>query len=88
MWDKKHGGFFNLTDRQGRVKNTAKAPKEAYGNAFAIYALAAYYKASKDTGALNVAKQAFLWLEKGSHDPIYKGYYQHLNRDGTPVQRA
>jgi mannobiose 2-epimerase len=88
MWDKTYGGFYNLVDRQGRVKSNAKAPKEAYGNAFAIYALAAYYKASKDTGALNLAKNAFLWLEKGSHDPVYKGYYQHLNREGTPVQRG
>jgi mannobiose 2-epimerase len=37
---------------------------------------------------LNLAKKAFLWLEKGSHDPVYKGYYQHLNRAGTPVQRG
>lgn len=88
MWDKTYGGFYNLVDRQGRVKGNSGAPKEAYGNAFAIYGLSAYYKASGDTGALNLAKQTFLWLEKGSHDPIYKGYYQHLHRDGTPVVRS
>jgi mannobiose 2-epimerase len=88
MWDKSYGGFFNLTDRQGRVKSNGKSAKEAYGNAFAIYALAAYYKASNDTGALNLAKKAFLWLEKGSHDPVYKGYFQHLKQDGTPVRRT
>ena len=33
-------------------------------------------------------KQTFLWLEKHSHDPNYKGYYQHLQRDGTPVIRG
>jgi mannobiose 2-epimerase len=26
-------------------------------------------------------------MEKHSHDPIHKGYYQHLQRDGTPVVR-
>jgi mannobiose 2-epimerase len=87
MWDKTYGGFYGLVDRQGKVKTSGKAEKDAYGNAFAIYALAAYYKASGDTGALNLAKQAFLWLEQNSHDAVYKGYYQHLHRNGTPVVR-
>lgn len=86
MWDKTYGGFYTLVDRKGTVKNN-DATKTAYGNAFGIYALAAYYAASHDTAALNLAKQAFLWLEKGSHDPVYKGYYQHLHRDGTPIKR-
>jgi mannobiose 2-epimerase len=88
MWDKKYGGFYNLVSREGKDKSDPKAPKEAYGNAFAIYALAAYYHASKDAAALSLAKKAFMWLEKHSHDPKYKGYYQHLKSDGTPVVRA
>ena len=87
MWDSTYGGFYNLVDRQGNIKSNPKAPKDAYGNAFAIYALAAYYHASKDTAALSFAKKAFAWLEAHSHDPIYKGYYQHLQQDGTPVMR-
>lgn len=87
MWDKTYGGFYNLVDRQGNVKTNTKASKEAYGNAFAIYALAAYYNASRDTAALNLARKSFLWLEEHSHDPVHKGYFQHLQRDGTPVIR-
>lgn len=87
MWDKTYGGFYNLVDRQGKDKSNPASPKEAYGNAFAIYALAAYYHASKDTGALSLAKKAFWWLEKYSHDPVHKGYYQHLQRDGAHVNR-
>jgi mannobiose 2-epimerase len=87
MWDKTNGGFYNLVTRDGKVKSNSKAAKEAYGNAFAIYALAAYYHASGDTGALSLAKKAFLWLEKHSHDPVYKGYFQHLEIDGTPIVR-
>lgn len=87
MWDKTYGGFYSLVDRQGNNKSNPVAPKEAYGNAFAIYALSAYYKVSKDTSALNLAKEAFLWLEKHSHDPVKKGYFQHLKMDGTPVKR-
>lgn len=84
MWDKTYGGFYTLTDRQGNVKSTMK---EAYGNAFGIYALAAYYHESHDTAALNLAKKAFRWLDDHAHDGKYKGYFQHLNRDGTPVIR-
>jgi mannobiose 2-epimerase len=87
MWDKTYGGFYNLVSRDGKDKSNPAAPKEAYGNAFAIYALAAYYKVSKDTGALHLAQQTFAWLEKYSHDPVYKGYYQHLKRDGAIVTR-
>jgi mannobiose 2-epimerase len=87
MWDKTFGGFYNLVTREGKDKSNAQAPKEAYGNAFAIYALAAYYHASRDTAALNLAKKAFMWLEKHGHDPKYKGYYQILKMDGTPVSR-
>jgi len=87
MWDKTYGGFYNLVDRQGNDKSNPKIPKDAYGNAFGIYALCAYYKASGDTAALNLARKTFLWLEAHSHDPVYKGYYQHLKRDGTRVIR-
>lgn len=86
MWDSQYGGFYNLVDRQGNPKG--RDIKEAYGNAFAIYGLSAYYRASGDTAALNLAKRGFAWLEKHSHDPVHKGYYQHLQRDGTPVKRG
>jgi mannobiose 2-epimerase len=84
MWDKEYGGFYSLVNRQGEPKSTMK---EAYGNSFAIYGLAAYYEASGDTGALELAKKGFMWLEQHSHDPKYKGYFQHLQRDGTPIVR-
>lgn len=84
MWDKEFGGFYNLVDRTGKPK---EAMKTAYGNAFAIFALSAYYGASGDTSALQLAKDAFGWLEKYSHDPDKKGYFQHLQRDGKFIAR-
>ena len=88
MWDSTYGGFYTLVDQKGVPKTNSIVQKEAYGNAFGIYAVAAYYKATKDPEALAFAKQAFLWLDKHSHDPVYKGYFQHLQRDGTPVKRT
>ncbi|HKO82338.1 MAG TPA: AGE family epimerase/isomerase [Chitinophagaceae bacterium] len=86
MWDKTNGGFFTMVDRKGTVKDSTG--KMTYGNAFGIYASAAWYKASGDTNALNLARNCFGWLEKHCHDPIYKGYYQDLLPNGTPVART
>lgn len=86
MWDKIDGGFFTLVDRKGNVKDSTG--KVTYGNAFGIYASAAWFKASGDTNALNLASNCFGWLEKHCHDPVYKGYYQDLLPNGTPVIRT
>jgi mannobiose 2-epimerase len=85
MWDQNYGGFYTLVDRKGNVIDSTK---NAYGNSFGIYALATYCKLSNDPQALSFAQEAFMWLEKHSHDPVYKGYYQHMQRDGTPVRRT
>jgi mannobiose 2-epimerase len=85
MWDKTYGGFYTMVGRKGNVIDSTK---NAYGNAFGIYALAAYYKLSNDPNALGFAKEAFMWLEKHSHDPVNKGYFQHMQHDGTPIQRT
>ncbi len=87
MWDKEPGGFHTLVDKKGNPKPSGQGEKTAYGNAFGIYGLSAYFKASGDTAALSLAKEAFMWLETHSHDSVFKGYFQHLKRDGTPVIR-
>lgn len=86
MWDKTRGGFYWLVERDGTpVKGDTI--KTAYGNAFGIYALAAYYELTKNEEALKLAQDAFNWLEQHSHDHEYKGYYQHMGPDGTPIPR-
>ncbi|SMO96112.1 AGE family epimerase/isomerase [Gracilimonas mengyeensis] len=87
MWDAEFGGFHTMVTRSGEVI-PQKPAKTAYGNAFAIYGLATYYEASGDEEALELAKEAFLWLEEHSHDPQYLGYFQHLGRDGTRIRRS
>jgi cellobiose epimerase len=88
FWDKKNGGFFTALTREGKFTPSGMGDKIAYGNAFGIYGLAAYYRCSGDTAALSLAKQTFYWLEQHSHDPVNKGYYQHMELDGTPVKRT
>ena len=83
-----YGGFFQLVTREGEPvsspNNEEVINKTLYGNAFAIYGLAAYYGSTQNQNALDLAKQTFYWLEEHSHDKEYGGYYQPLSRDGTP----
>ena len=88
MWDQANGGFHNLLSREGELLALGGGPpvKEAYGNAFAIYALAAHYRLTADEDALELAKAAFHWLEAHSHDEEHGGYFRYLQPDGTPMR--
>jgi mannobiose 2-epimerase len=84
MWDNKYGGFYMQLNRKGDYTNNSFGNyKIAYGNAFAIYALASYYKMSGDTSALDLARKTFAWLDRHSYDPVFKGYFNILNPDGA-----
>ena len=84
MWDATYGGFYMLRDRKGEAASGGYGDgKTAYGNAFAIYALAAYYAMSGDTSALHLAQKTFLWLDRHSRDPEYRGCFDRLSRDGS-----
>jgi mannobiose 2-epimerase len=88
MWDETCGGFYMLRTREGGpVDYSYQNEKRAYGNAFAIYALAAYYALSGDTAALNLAQKTFLWLERHSHDPERKGYFDQMAREGSLLSK-
>lgn len=91
MWDHEHGGFHSFVTRDGALLETGGAftqGKTAYGNAFAIYGLAAYAAASGDTAALELAKETFRWLETHLHDPVYGGYFQFVGNDGQPLREG
>jgi cellobiose epimerase len=87
MWDDQYGGFFQLVTQAGEpVPNPdGELRKTLYGNAFAIYGLAAYYGYSQEPAALALARRGFLWLEEHSHDKSHGGYFEPLARDGTPT---
>src|SRR5690606_13283827 len=56
LWDAEHGGFLWLVSRDGAPLPDAsgRIVKQAYGNAFGIYALAAYHDVSGDPQALEL----------------------------------
>jgi mannobiose 2-epimerase len=83
LWDRQYGGFISYRPADG--KNELSRYKLAYGNAFAIYALAVYYGISHDQEALELAKKTFYWLDVHSHDSIFGGYYNVLSPGGQSV---
>ncbi len=88
MWDAEHGGFFTLVSQAGEPvrEEGYNAYKTAYGNAFGIYALAAFVQATEDPEALAFTQQAFQWIDTHSHDAEQLGYFQFLDRAGTPLK--
>ena len=88
MWDAGDGGFFWLVTRGGMPvpESDGRVIKQAYGQAYGIYALAAYYDATRDTAALRLAADAFHWLDDHAHDPVHGGYFNYLDRDGTALR--
>ena len=85
LWDAQNGGFYWQIENGGAARG---GEKHAYGNAFAIYALSAAYRATKNPDALALAQQTFRWLDKHAHDAKNGGYFEALRRDGTPIVAA
>ncbi len=88
MWDDEHGGFYWLVERDGTplAEGAGQPEKQAYGVAFGIYGLAAAHEATGDEAALDLAVEAFRWLDAHAHDAEHGGYFNLLARDGTPYR--
>jgi mannobiose 2-epimerase len=80
--DKEHGGFFWKTDLAGKP---VKPHKFVYGEAFVIYALVEYHRASGDKEALRHAMELYRTLQKRAYDPKRGGWVEHFTRNWTPL---
>lgn len=86
FWDEEFGGFHSMRNQQGGYSDYENYDNEkrVYGNAYGIFSLSAYYKATKNEEALDLAKKVFYWIENNAHDKVHKGYFQFLTREGKP----
>lgn len=89
MWDDKYGGFYTIRSRNGNYSNFNGYldEKRTYGNAFAIYGLAALFELTNDEDVLNLAKDTFYWIEEKAADKNLNGYFQFLTRKGIPFDK-
>jgi mannose/cellobiose epimerase-like protein (N-acyl-D-glucosamine 2-epimerase family) len=82
MRDADHGGYFFSVSPDGTPRNTRKI---LYGEAFVIYGLAEYYRASGDVSAREEALGLYRLIQKRAHDSANGGWLEHFERDWTPV---
>lgn len=80
--DQEHGGFYWMINAQGQP---VQDKKQVYGQAFVIYALAEFYRATSRQEALDLAMELYRLLEKFSYDPVHQGYVEALAREWGPT---
>jgi mannobiose 2-epimerase len=79
MWDHEHGGFHWMVDpASGKIPMPGK---HLYGQSFALYALAEYFRASQEREALSLADRLVEHLEQHAYDTRYGGYEEYFDRD-------
>jgi len=83
--DREFGGFHWVLDARGRLDPKLGDEKHVYGIAFVVYAASKVREVTGDAVALQVAQDAFDWLEQHAHDSKNGGYFEALRRDGTPI---
>lgn len=85
FWDTRHGGLFWMVDATGAPRHSRK---HVYAQAFGLYALAEYYRATGDVESLDHAAQLFRMLETHAFDPEHGGYHEGFSRAWTPVDNV
>ena len=78
FWDPEYGGLYWSVDYTGKP---VFERKHHYAQAFAIYALSEYYRATGEHESLGLAKALFRLLEKHAFDPVYGGYIEGSSRN-------
>ena len=78
LMDHQFGGLFWSVDADGGVQ---EGRKQVYAQAFGIYAMSEYYRASRAPEALQIALEWYRLIEKHSRDRIQGGYIEAFARD-------
>ena len=76
FYDSRYGGVYWSVKADGTPEDTTK---HTYNQAFAIYALSEYYKASNERQALNLAYSLYHTIESKCRDA--EGYFEAFSRE-------
>jgi mannobiose 2-epimerase len=82
MRDAQHGGYFFSVNPDGTPRDPRKL---IYGQAFVIYALVEWFRASGERAALVDAMGLFHEIRRRAHDGRNRGWVEHFERDWTPL---
>lgn len=78
LLDEKYGGIYWMADHRGENPDMRK---HVYTQAFAIYGLSEYYRATGNTDALELAKDIFALVEDRGYDAQHMAYGEEYTRD-------
>ena len=78
FWDREYGGIYWTVDYRG---NTVSDRKQIYAQAFAIYGMTEYFRATGNQEALARARELYRFIEGQSRDEDRKGYCEARSRD-------
>jgi len=83
MRDRERGGWHWMLDASGQP--LGDATKHAHGTAYLITASVDVHRLTGHAAALDMAVEAFEWLESHLHDVTNGGYFGWATRDGQPI---
>ncbi|HUJ42369.1 MAG TPA: AGE family epimerase/isomerase [Opitutaceae bacterium] len=78
FWDNDQGGLYWSVSADGHPLETRKV---IYGQAFGIYALAEYHRATGDRAPLDRAIALYRAVEAHAHDRTNRGYFEEFSRE-------
>lgn len=76
--DPNYGGVYWTVNADGYPADTKK---QVYAQAFAVYALSEYYRATKNYEALHLAKSLYNIMEEQGYDAVFDGYFEAFARN-------
>lgn len=82
FWDPAHEGVYWTVGPEGQPRDTRK---HIYAQAFALYGLAEYHRATGDPDALARAVRLFERVERHARDRAHGGYFEAFDRDWGPL---
>lgn len=83
FWDEKNSGVYWMLDFRGQP---VQPKKQVYAQAFAIYALSEFFLLTRQTEALERARELFQLIEQNSRDTAKGGYFEAFARDWSPLE--
>ncbi len=82
FWDQEYGGLYWQVDCRG---NPVSDRKHHYAQAFGIYGLSEFHRATRDPRSLELAQELFRLLEKHAYDTVKGGYFEGRTREWLPL---
>jgi len=82
FWDREQGGLYWSISASNEPLDTRK---QIYAQAFGIYGLSEYYRATHDAKALEHAISLHRLIEQHAYDPEHGGYFEARTFRWTPI---